>query len=170
MQFNVASLLQEQYGATREYDIDDDVVIDGATQHLIGRLRLDRTPRGILARVRLRGTMHADCSRCLTPTAAPVELMIDEEFIPTLDINSGGRIEPTETEVENYRVNRRHILDLTEAVRQYWAIVLPMAPLCSEECCGLCPHCGADLNEGEHQCPHDDEESPWAALLALKLN
>ena len=170
MQFNVAALLQEHTGATREYDIDDDVAIDGAPQHLIGHLRLDRTPRGVLARVRLRGRMYADCSRCLKPTSAAVELVIEEEFIPTLDINGGGRIEPTETETENYRVNARHILDLTEAVRQYWAIALPMAPLCGEECRGLCAHCGADLNETAHECGNDDADSPWALLRTLKLS
>ena len=169
MQFNVAALLQERTGAIREYDIDDDIVIDGEQQHLSGHIRLDRTPRGVLARARLHGVTEADCSRCLNPTTTPVEMLIEEEYIPLVDINGGGRVDPTETETENYRISERHILDLSEAVRQYWAIALPLAPLCREDCPGLCPHCGANLDETAHACAAGDLDSPWSKLRSLKL-
>ncbi len=169
MQFNVASLLQEHTGAMREYDIDDDIVIDGERQHLAGHIRFDRTPRGVFARTELAGVMHADCSRCLDPTTTPVEMTIEEEYIPAVDINSGARIEPTETETENYRISERHVLDLADAVREYWAIALPMAPLCRDDCPGLCSHCGARLDENDHACSAGDLDSPWAKLRSLNL-
>jgi len=59
------------------------------------------------------------------------------------------------------------IFDLTELLRQSILLALPMRPLCSEECKGLCPHCGANLNEGPCGCPTDLDANPFAALAKL---
>ncbi len=169
MQFNVSSLLQEHTGALREYDIDDDVRIDGETHHFFGRCRLDRTPRGVLVRARLHGEASADCSRCLKPAQYPIDLVIEEEYIPTIDIINGGRVEPSETELDAYRISARHMLDLAEPVRQYWEMALPMAPVCADECRGLCQTCGAEIESDGHTCATDASDARWSKLSELKL-
>ena len=59
------------------------------------------------------------------------------------------------------------VLDLSEAVRQYALLALPMKPLCQEDCAGLCPQCGANLNGGSCSCGRDCISSPWAQLKSL---
>ena len=169
MQFNVASLLQETTGASRTYAIDDDVRIDGEMHHLHGSARLDRTPRGVLVRAHVSGKECGECSRCLRPIAYPVEISIEEEYIPTIDILSGARVDAPEDDSDAYRINARHVIDLNEAVRQYWEIALPMAPLCSDDCAGLCPVCGELVASDGHTCPREQVDARWSRLADLKL-
>jgi uncharacterized protein len=169
MQFNVSSLLKEPTGATREYDLDDEVKIDGATRHIAGHVRFDRTPRGVLVRAAVHGTMDDVCSRCVKPITYPVALEIAEEYIPTIDLVTGAAVEPKEGEQDAFRIDGRHIIDLDEAVAQYWALALPMAPVCDEECRGLCPVCGEEIAAAGHACTGEQIDSRWSALAKLKL-
>ncbi|MBM3157836.1 MAG: DUF177 domain-containing protein, partial [Chloroflexi bacterium] len=65
-------------------------------------------------------------------------------------------------------INENHILDLSEAIRQYTIMALPMKPVCREDCAGLCPHCGRNLNLGPCKCPPAPPDARWAPLLALR--
>lgn len=168
MKFNVASLLKEPTGASREYDIDDDIRIDGKTRHVRGRVRFDRTPQGVLVRAHVSGTMDAQCSRCLKPVTVPVDVAFEEVYVPTHDVNTGARIALEEGDEESYRIDDRHMLDLGEAIAQYWAMAEPMAPLCDEDCRGICPDCGAALEAGtEHECARRQTDPRWARLAEL---
>jgi uncharacterized protein len=60
-----------------------------------------------------------------------------------------------------------NMLDMTEMFRQDILLAMPIKPICSEECKGLCPSCGRNLNEGPCGCPPDAGESAFAALAAL---
>ena len=167
MLYNVSSILKEHTGASREDDVDDDVQIDGETHHLTGHVRLDRTPRGILVRAQLQGHIDATCSRCLQPATLPIDMRIEEEFIPTIDVITGVREETQEGEEDAYRITLRHELDLREAVRQYWAMALPMAPVCREDCAGLCPLSGKEMS-ADHACAEQPVDERWAKLARLR--
>jgi uncharacterized protein len=169
MQFNVASLLQELTGATRVYDVDEDIQIDGTTRRVAGRVRFDRTPRGVLVRANMHGSMDDLCSRCAKPITYPVDMEIAEEYVPTIDIVTGAAVETIEGEEDAYRIDAQHVIDLTDAVRQYWSVALPMAPLCDEECRGLCPVCGDEIAASGHACTGEEVDTRWAALAKLKL-
>ena len=168
MEFNVSSLLKEHTGATRAYDIDDDLAIDGAVHHVAGHVRFDRTPDGVLVRAHLRGTAHGECSRCLKPAAYGVDIEFEEQYIPTVDVHTGVQLAPPAGEEDAFRIDARHILDLREAARQYWALALPIAPVCREDCPGLCPLCGEDLTPG-HPCAGDQTDARWSKLADLRL-
>jgi uncharacterized protein len=165
--FNVATLLQENTGASRDYDIDEEIDVDGTSQRLVGHARLDRTPRGVLVRAGLEGESPGECSRCLRPVTIPIQLSIDEEFIPTIDIHTGARVVAPDGEDDLYRINGHHELDLGEAVLQYWAMAQPMAPLCRPDCAGLCPACG-ELAGSTHACEERPIDSRWSKLAELQ--
>jgi uncharacterized protein len=167
VEYNVSSLLKEHTGASREYNIDDDVLIDGQRHHVAGHARFDRTPDGILVRATLGGEGQAECSRCLKPVTFPVEIAFDEEYIPTIDVETGVRVEPPEGEEDAYRISARHILDLREPVQQYWSMALPMAPLCREDCAGLCPVCGEEMG-ADHPCSREQIDARWEKLEQLR--
>lgn len=169
MQFNVASLLKEPTGATRTDTIDDDVQIDGDLRHLLGKLRFDRTPRGVLVRAAARGTMDGVCSRCVKPFTYSIDVEFAEEYIPTIDLLSGATVALELGEDDAYRIDSRHMIDLTEPIAQYWALALPMAAVCREDCLGLCPVCGDEIAAAGHVCTGEQIDSRWSALANLKL-
>ncbi len=166
MFYNVSQLLREPVGATRKYEIDQPFTLpfEGAPQtRVTGPLTLIRTPRGLLARAMLTAEATEPCSRCLQPAAVPLRLDVEEEYIPTIDAVTGARL-PEPEDVTPFRIDDHHHLDLEEAVRQAAVMEEPMAPLCRPDCRGLCPQCGADLNESACTCETGPIDERWAAL------
>jgi uncharacterized protein len=157
MKINVAQLLKKPAGTVRWHDlsedirdIDDDLKIQDL---LTGPLKMIRTTDGILVTAALRTVLDLECSRCLKPFSTPVELEIEEEFRPSVDIQTGAKLPVTERDQEATIIDEHHMLDLTEIVRQAIFLALPMHPLCQENCAGLCTQCGQDLSEGQCACP-----------------
>lgn len=170
MKFNVAQLLKSATGAYREYELDEDIgALDHdveATEPLTGTVRFTRTANGILATGRLHTTVAIECRRCLRRFASGVDFDLEEEFVPTIDVTTGTRL-PTEETEEALHIDERHMLDLSEVVRQYLVLYREQYPLCSEACAGLCPVCGKNLNEGPCGCEDTTEDPRWAALREL---
>lgn len=63
---------------------------------------------------------------------------------------------------------RSRTIDLSAAIREELILAVPDYVLCREDCAGLCPHCGKDLNEGPHECQSAPTDPRWAELEALK--
>ena len=171
MEINVAQLLKSSIGTEREYEISGniDILGDGTFCSVDGKVNLVRTDRGILARGLLVTGVGLTCGRCLSPFRCPLTINIEEEYFPTIDIITGARLTQPD-EPEHFTIDERHILDLTEAVRQAAVLAMPMKPLCSPECAGLCPGCGQNLNLGPCQCPPSQGDERWAVLQTLPLS
>ncbi|MBA7643109.1 hypothetical protein ES703_50820 [subsurface metagenome] len=166
MQINVSQLLKEPIGATRDYRVSEIVDITGDGRMVQGEVKLLRTHRGILVRGVLRTEVELTCSRCLSPFNFPVTLNIGEEYIPTVDVVSGVPLSSPE-EPGSFIIDEHHVIDLTEAIRQYSLLVIPMKPLCREDCAGLCPNCGHNLNRGHCGCPQQEADPRWSELSKL---
>lgn len=138
MQINVSQLLKEAIGSVRNYELNGiaDITGDGSGSTVNGKVKLTRTNRSILARATLRTRVKVSCSRCLSLFSYPLELNIEEEYFPILNVSSGASLALPD-EPGCFVIDERHILDLTEAVRQYGLIAIPMKPLCHEDCVGL---------------------------------
>ncbi len=170
MQVNVVSLLKEATGATREYDIEaTDIATDGERVALSGRVRFDRTPRGIFVRASFDGVHDDVCSRCLKPVSLPIRIEFQEEYRPTVDVVSGAPVQLQNGDDEAYRISPNHLIDLAEPAREYWQLALPMAPLCRDDCPGLCPLCGEEQSDIGHACTREQVDARWAKLANLKL-
>ena len=146
MIIDVSQLLKEPAGSRRHYELDG----IGEPQ-VQGKVELVRTDRGVFVRGTLRSALRAICSRCLNTFDYPVMQNIEEEYLSKAEegafaINAGGEI------------------DLSEAVRQYMLLAVPMKPLCRPDCAGLCPSCGRDLNAGLCECPRGDVDPRLAPL------
>lgn len=155
MKFHVAQLLKEPVGTSREYDVYENIESIGdipLASPLTGHVRLMHTNRGVLVKGTLRTDVVLECSRCLTEFTLPVELNINDQFWQKVDIYTGRAMPLPEGEEHDLEIDENHILDLSEAVRQYLLVNLPIQPLCSEACLGMCPQCGANLNEGLCNC------------------
>jgi len=170
MDFNVAGLLREGVGATREYHVqetlsfaDSDLVLVSPVE---GTVKFTRTRRGVLVEAHLHTAVEQSCSRCLEPVVSPINLNFAEEFLQTVDLVTGLPLEVPQDD-QAVLIDAHHELHMDDILRQYLLTQLPMQPLCRDDCAGLCPYCGHNLNEGPCACPSEAPDARWAALKAL---
>ena len=107
----------------------------------------------------IEGTVQSECRRCLTETSESVA--VDSHLIFAAAEHDD---ENDESDVFVLDPGARS-LDLRQAVREEWLLNAPAFSLCREDCKGLCPRCGADLNQGSCDCP-PAIDGRWDALRA----
>ncbi len=128
----------------------------------------------------LEGTASRQCVRCLTDFSDPFVVSLYAEFLRQPDesakpsVDQGRRsprraaqpvepVEEAEEEDEVYLYQGDH-LDLAPMVREQVILAAPMQPLCREDCLGLCPQCGQNLNDRRCTCPPAPGPSPFRVL------
>ena len=168
MYFNVSQLLRESSGATRSYRVDEPFTLaEGTKAKARGAIRLLRTDRGIWVSGALESEVVVSCSRCLIDHTQPVHIVIEEEFFPRWDrgsvAGSTGEL-PTD---EQCRIDENHILSVTDTIRQFYSLGVPMQPVCRGDCSGICLTCGVNLNETPCGCDAAPRDPRWGALLEL---
>lgn len=104
------------------------------------------------------------CRRCLADVRGEATTTVVERFAPE-GSPVVGRGERSEAEVLAVVGDQ---IDLAPTVRETAVIELPVAPLCSTECRGICAECGADLNFGDCGCRVVVADDRWSALDALR--
>ncbi|MDP6043862.1 MAG: DUF177 domain-containing protein [Dehalococcoidales bacterium] len=168
MQINVSQLLKESIGSTRDYQADEliDITGDSSDLGIQGKVSLLHTHRGILMKGKLHTEVRLNCSRCLRSFYYPVTLKVEEEYLPTIDITSGVPLSSSE-ELGSFIIDEHHVIDLTEAIRQYSLLAIPMKPLCREDCTGLYPSCGHNLNRGPYGYLPRAADPRWSELSKL---
>jgi len=165
MLFNVSTLLQSPVGDYRRYVLAPDPPIHHGTA------TLTRTPHGVLIQLRAAVVIDTSCSRCLVPFGYPMEIELEEVFRQQVDPATGRKIkadEAEEADEESFEIGLDHVIDTTEAVRQYVEMATAMQPLCRPDCPGICPQCGTDLNLSLCDCDRTPTDPRWSALAALK--
>ena len=146
----------------RSYDLRDGIDFD---------LMLTNAGEGILATGIVRGTGVGECDRCLDPASFEIASEVDEYFL----------FEEPEDEGENEDgfevIGEDKVIDLADAVHDAIVMETPFVVLCREDCRGLCPDCGCNLNREECGCAElrererlEGAENPFAALKDLKLD
>ena len=171
LRWNVAGLLGDTVGSARTYDVHDAEIelpegLELASP-ISGQVRLSRTNRGILADARLETSLAGECARCLRPVATPIDITIEEEYLPSVDLTSGRPVERA-SEPEALRLSDHHELDLGPSVSDAISLAEPIAPLDRPDCPGLCAICGLPLDEGEHDHPDDEIDPRLEALKAFR--
>jgi len=135
---------------------------------LVRPLQVDLTARevgdGVLVRGALRTAVRLSCRRCLEPVEHEVDAHVDLLFAPPMEGGEEG------DDGEVYPLPRGDTLDLTDAVREHVVLETPALALCREDCAGLCPSCGADLNHGTCECAPQAEPTAWDALKNVKFD
>jgi len=163
MLFNVSQLLRSPVGEMRHYVLDPEPPVHAGTADLV------RLPSGVLVTVSANVVLDLVCSRCLAPFGSPAHIDFDEIYVQQYDAATGARLDTQNDEDEDsFRIGADHLIDITEAVRQYSEMATAMQPLCSPDCPGLCPECGQDLSVGGCRCEREATDTRWSALAALK--
>ena len=123
-------------------------------------------------RFRLVGTVGTEleltCSRCLEPYVMPIDREFDLRYLPA---GAGEPAADEEAEVEDDDVSltfyRDEQVDLDELLREQFYLALPMKPLCSASCKGICPQCGGNRNVAPCDCSPQWEDPRLAGLKTL---
>jgi uncharacterized protein len=145
---------------------DDDVWVDGdplpADAILVtGRLSGAGAGRFYFSG-HLEGTVDGTCRRCLTDTTAAVADDVHLIFAEAGDMTAAE--DPDVYELEPGAAE----LDLRPAIREEWLLSAPAFLQCREDCKGLCPSCGIDLNVETCECAQPTTDSRWDALRKLR--
>jgi uncharacterized protein len=162
--FDIRSLAEKAVQVDGRLAADDAVweeadVRPNDAVHVTGRLSTAGNDRFYFSG-RLQGEVTTECRRCLTDVSSDVD---DEIHLIFADADDEEAEDP-----DVHRIDpRAHELDLRPAIREHWLLAVPAFALCREDCKGLCPTCGADLNSGACSCaPATD--SRWDALRTVR--
>jgi uncharacterized protein len=127
----------------------------GAPVHV--DLELQAVNDAVVAVGTIRAPWEGLCRRCLQPTGGEVDGEVQEVY----------ERDPVEGET---RQLHDATVDLTELVSDTVLLELPLAPLCDDDCAGLCATCGVNRNETTCDCATEIRDPRWAALDDLRLD
>jgi len=142
-----------------------DLAIEGGRPASPVRLSLDINRGGdeLLISGRASVSVIFECARCLESFTSEIEGLFD------LMVVVGGEAPAFGDEESLVRVPAgAKSVDLTDAVRSELMVRAPLKPLCREDCRGLCPECGTNLNVAGCACRGEDRDPRWDALKRLK--
>jgi uncharacterized protein len=148
----------------------DDPVWEGTDLALAEPLRVElrahSVGEGLLVRGTMRTRLRLECRRCLAPVEQEIDDEVDLLFEPMADeeeeVALSGEVYPLPP--------RGDQIDLRPALREQLLLRVPDYVVCDEECRGLCPQCGTDLNRATCSCVPETGPSPWDALAKLKFD
>lgn len=173
MLVGVAPLLKQPVGTCTTLELAEDPIaphgenaglLESGARSIDATIDLTHTDPGILVEGSATALVAGQCSRCLKDCLTRVRAEFAEQYYAMLDVATGapGMAAPEDAKTigSDFRV------DLTPLVAEELILAAPFAPLCREDCKGLCLECGADLNAGPHE--HAEAADPrWARLRTL---
>lgn len=140
----------------------------------VAEVELYSDEENVHATGKVKGTVTVACSRCVGPCAIELDEPIHVTFLPAhampkeLDEDSADEgVELAENDLDVYPYDGETV-DLEPLIREQFVLAVPFAPLCREDCLGLCPQCGADRNHAPCSC-EKPVDPRFSALQGLKL-
>jgi uncharacterized protein len=164
---------------------DEDYRVAAPVELSMGVSRAGDAAFAVTGQVRTR--LELACSRCLDAFEAPVDASFELRYVPESenvgpvraghegaaghDTDAGGGGEHDERELAEDDLTtafyRDGMLDIIDLLREQFQLALPMKPLCSDACRGLCARCGTNLNRTECGCAPAWEDPRLAPLKSL---
>lgn len=160
VQFDVSVLIKARLGASLTLDVDagSQRIDDLEVSFLRGTIRATRVQGGILVQGAIGSQLNLECVRCLESFSLPITLELEEIFrLPWISPRADTP----------YAVSSDGCLDLTPLLREQSWLVIPIKPICTPECGGLCPQCGANLDKEPCACVREQVDPRLALLKEL---
>jgi uncharacterized protein len=171
---NVAPLLKDAVGTQANFHVAEDPIDpkgDDAELTEIGATSIDadivatHTDPGAYLEGEAEARLEMECGRCLRLFEGPVHADFAEQYYATIGVANGEPMDAAPVDAKT--IGSDFTIDVTPLLREELLLAMPLAPLHSPECRGLCVVCGRDLNDDPHD--HDGPaDERWAKLEALK--
>jgi uncharacterized protein len=133
----------EMIGVPKDIDVELDI-------------RFEAVMEGVLVTGTARTPLRGECVRCLEPVTSQTEVNFQELFFYS-----------SEDAAEDDSLLNGDLLDLEPTFRDAVVLTLPLSPVCSEDCAGLCVECGTRLADAEPGHKHEVVDARWAKLQGL---
>ena len=168
MTIDVSAILKEIGG---RIDIDGDVMLPdtdflGETYHFNKPLRIkghiSSNGKSLILKALCEGSMTTRCARCMKEITVPVRFETDENLVR----DEGGEADGITPRGDAVVFGGTEI-DIDDIAANSFLMNIEGKYLCKEDCKGLCPECGKDLNEGECGCEKNSVDPRWSALLDI---
>ena len=161
------SELEEQGLRIDDVEALGPVFTDPAWRLTAVALEIEPDDREVWVHGRLAATMPQTCSRCLEPFEIPVDSAFELRYVPEVAGAAGSEEREVAEDDLTTAYYKNETLDLGELMHEQFVLALPMKPLCSETCKGLCPGCGTNLNKGTCDCKPSWNDPRLVALQGL---
>lgn len=145
----------------------DDLRFDAPIEFVVD---VTNTGDAMLVEGTVKGSATIACARCLEDSIYELEGQVDGYFL----LHEPEYVDEDEEDFDVLPAD--HVIDLEPLICAALIVEAPLVPLCRDDCAGLCPTCGANLNEGPCGCGPDEalEEferaaNPFSALAGLKF-
>jgi uncharacterized protein len=145
---------------------DLEIKAEGATfcKPIGVRLEVTKSQDQMICRGKVRTQVALECSRCL----AQFEQSLTSDIQFVIDLAGGKDAEKSEEDGYFVADTSSPYFEIDDLVRESLILSLPLKPLCSEDCKGLCPICGVDLNKKQCHCVKDEIDPRWEQLKELR--
>ena len=145
------------------FNLDDAGIF--LTDDVKARGKLEKSGDTVLCHGSLQTKLSANCTRCLQEFSFAVKAKLTVHFVPRDESNgSADEIELTGNEVDQEFYDEGQI-DLSSPSRDLILLSLSQVMLCRENCLGLCPECGTNLNDNKCDCKPEGSSDPRFAVL-----
>ena len=126
---------------------------------------LDKSSRQLFLKASVSTSADVECDRCVTHIREQIQSGYRMYYV--WEESEAERIDPSEVQV---LLPGQNVIDLSDDARQTALLALPLKHLCREDCKGLCPQCGRNLNEGTCDCRETRLDGRWDKLKELQNN
>lgn len=133
---------------------------------LKAKLRIDKVSSEILVNGSLSALVEMQCSRCLNNFTNKTDININVVYHPVEELKGEDRHEIKDDELDTGFYSDEQ-LDISELLKEQLILSLPMKPLCSESCKGICSRCGKNLNIDSCECRQEEPDPRLAKLKKL---
>lgn len=133
-----------------------------------GSFKLSKKGETVFVSLHIEGIAHARCSKCLSDFEQKIAISNKVDFFPEKKEEETSELDLSSEDIEKsfYADNN---IDLAKVLCEEIVLYLPFNPRCSDNCKGLCPTCGKNLNEGKCGCSGKDKENAFSVLKGLKF-
>jgi uncharacterized protein len=146
---------EQRHGPIEDLATMGSAVPEGAEVSV--EVTLSSYPGGVMASGTVEAPWTGECRRCGGPVAGEIRAEVRERYVAETEADIDDEAYPIADDQ----------LDLEPLARDAVLLELPLAPLCTPDCQGLCPHCG--INRNEETCTCERPADPrWSALDALR--
>lgn len=164
--FDISELLNASTGTNLQYSIKGEFTFDGfdGSVPLSSKVEIMRIEKGFNVKLKdFIADVIVQCGKCLTPFTVPVSIPgTERQFLLKMPEKLEDPLEIFSVDTKNQKI------DISDMIRQEIVLHLPLIPVCSESCKGICPTCGQNLNEAQCNCIQEDAEGDHKPLAKLK--